>query len=556
MKAEPLNRPERLRLDARARADDRPRLRSQSLREAFSDLIHTHETRPEPAIRTERRRQPRTAGERQPYQRRSLYAEILDFMFAPLALLWPLSVAVTFIVARSLADAPFDRALEERMRTLVNYVEITRSLQPPGGFELPATLFPRSSEDPNEFQIATAGGVVLAGDPALPRPRLYDFPVIDQIKRRTVTHRGEDWRVAYAYVPTHGDFEGGGDAPLLLQVAETLDQRTALANEILRGIIVPQFLTLPLAVFLVWFGLARGLKPLKAVQERIRNRAPDDFSPIDPRGAAEEIAPLVASFNDLLSRLEKNIASQKRFIGDAAHQLKTPLAGLKTQAELALKEGDAQQLRSSLRMIARNAEHSARMVSQLLSLARMENLREAAPFDALDLGDLARAVVTDWVPQSLARAIDLGVEVVADRAPIIGNPILLREMLNNLVDNALRHTPRGGTVTVRVRRDADQCLLDVEDDGCGIAEEDQARVFDRFYRVLGNATEGSGLGLAIVKEIAEQHGATIRLASPPAPAAAGTRFSIAFPPLDDDVPTDNETDVAEDPDPDSQAGRS
>ncbi len=139
--------------------------------------------------------------------------------------------------------------------------------------------------------------------------------------------------------PTPG-LDVDGDAPILLQVAETLVQRTALANEILRGIIVPQFLTLPLAVFLVWFGLARGLKPLKAVQERIRNRATDDFSPIDPRGTPEEIAPLVTAFNDLLARLEKNIDSQKRFIGDAAHQLKTPLAGLRMQAELALQEAE------------------------------------------------------------------------------------------------------------------------------------------------------------------------------------------------------------------------
>ena len=164
-------------------------------------------------------------------------------------------------------------------------------------------------------------------------------------------------------------------------MAETLERRNALANEIIRGIIVPQFLLLPIAVFLVWFGLSRGLHPLKAVQERIRNRRPDDFSPIDPRGTPEEIAPLVTAFNDLLLRLEQNIGAQKRFIGDAAHQLKTPLAGLRTQAELALKEGDANELRSSLRYIASSAERSARMVSQLLSLARMENLRDAALFE-------------------------------------------------------------------------------------------------------------------------------------------------------------------------------
>ncbi|MGE0310043.1 MAG: sensor histidine kinase [Lautropia sp.] len=513
--------------------EGRPLVRPQSLRSIFSDLVRMHETRPDTVPRVERRRRPRPDTDNEPYQRRSLYAEILDFMFAPLALLWPVSVAITFIVARSLADAPFDRALEERMRTLINYVEVTRSFQPPGGFNVPSTLFPSSSEEPNEFQIVSSRGTVLAGAAALPRPRIYDFPELDRIKRRTVTHRGEDWRVAYAYVQPTPGLEVDGDAPLLLQVAETLEQRTALANEILRGIIVPQFLTLPLAVFLVWFGLARGLKPLKAVQERIRNRATDDFSPIDPRGAAEEIAPLVTAFNDLLARLEKNIDSQKRFIGDAAHQLKTPLAGLRMQAELALQESEPHELRSRLRLIASSAERSAHMVSQLLALARTENLREAAPFATIDLCELARSVVGEWVPQSLARGIDLGFEQEVAKAPIDGHEVLLRELLNNLIDNALRHAP-DGAVTVRIRTDRDQVVLDVEDNGCGIAPDEQGRIFDRFYRVLGNTTEGSGLGLAIVKEIADQHGARLTLTSPLPGIAGGTRFSLAFGPEAED----------------------
>jgi two-component system sensor histidine kinase TctE len=222
---------------------------------------------------------------------------------------------------------------------------------------------------------------VLAGDALLPRPRPDEFPDPDQVGRRTVSHRSADWRIAYALVTKAGSSGPAAAGPMLIQVAETLDRRNELANVIIRGIIVPQFLLLPVAVFLVWFGLSRGLHPLEAVQERIRNRRPDDFSPIDPQGTPEEIAPLVTAFNGLLMRLEGNIDAQKRFIGDAAHQLKTPLAGLRTQAELALKEGDPEGLRSSLRYIASSAERSARMVSQLLSLARMENLRDAALFE-------------------------------------------------------------------------------------------------------------------------------------------------------------------------------
>src|SRR5690606_28181803 len=143
-------------------------------------------------------RKPRTATEeRQPYQRRSLYAEILDFMFAPLALLWPLSVVLTFVVARSLADVPFDRELEQRIRALTNYVEITGSFRPPQSFDVPRGLLTTEGEERTTYQIVSASGAVLSGDPSLPRPRIYDFPEMDLIKRRTLSHRGEDWRIAY-----------------------------------------------------------------------------------------------------------------------------------------------------------------------------------------------------------------------------------------------------------------------------------------------------------------------------------------------------------------------
>jgi len=546
------------RLIRRELPEGRPRLRLPTV---VSDLLLTHETPLDRPDWIERRRKPRIAQEeRQPYQRRSLYAEILDFMFAPMALLWPLSVVLTFAVARSLADVPFDSQLEQRIRALSNYVEITGTVEPPRDFEMPRGLLADGeNEERTAYQIVAANGQVLAGDPALPRPRLHDYAGIDQIKWRTLAHRSEDWRVAYVHLPNPA---GAGEPPILIQVAETLARRNALANEIIRGIIVPQFLLLPIAVFLVWFGLSRGLHPLKAVQERIRNRRPDDFSPIDPRGTPEEIAPLVTAFNDLLLRLEQNISAQTRFIGDAAHQLKTPLAGLRTQAELALEEGDASELRNSLRYIASSAERAARMVSQLLSLARMENLRDAALFARLDLAVLAPGVVGEWVPQALRRQIDLGFECSVDAAPVEGLPLLLRELMNNLIDNALQHTPAGGSVTVRLSRagsdgegdsDSDRdrdaagdgsaahqddgvlqagILLEVEDTGVGIPSPEQARIFDRFYQVLGGRSEGSGLGLAIVREIASQHQARVSVVSPvdagQAGGNGGTRFKVLF----------------------------
>jgi two-component system sensor histidine kinase TctE len=245
-------------------------------------------------------------------------------------------------------------------------------------------------------------------------------------------------------------------------------------------------------------------------------------------------SPLVDAFNDLLKRLNDKISSQKRFIADAAHQMKTPLAGLRTQSELALRETDPDQLRRSLEQIALSSQRTAHLISQLLSLTRMENLRDATPrWTSSTSHRCARAVVGDWVPPALERGIDLGYESDDIPAPIAGQAILLRELLNNLIDNALRYTPRGGSVTVRLASGPTGIAIDVEDSGVGIPESERALVFERFYRVLGTHVDGSGLGLAIVREIAEQHGAHVLILDGGTPdTPAGTLVRVTFPSLE------------------------
>lgn len=533
--------------------------RRQGLRSILEDLYRTHETRFVPT-RTERRRRSPSPSDRQPYQRRSLYAEVLDFVFAPLAILWPLSVAGSFLVARSLADAPFDRALVERLGTLTQQVVVLRSGDQPLGQLQAGSLFSARDGSPPPFQIRDASGRLLAGSSDLPGPQVRQLAPGVATGFHNVIYRGEDWRIAWSYLDDPGHPAGtsrstaaspgtmpvvssSGEANrsgrLLIQIAEPSRERRALANEILRGNFMPQFLVMPLAVLLVWFALSQGLRPLRSVQGRIHDRDPDDFSPIDPRGAPEEIAPLVSAFNGLLARLEVSVAAQRRFIGDAAHQLKTPLAGLRTQAELALAADDANELRTSLKLMANSAERSARMVSQMLALSRAENLREAVPFEKLDLVKMSREVVGDWVPNALGAGIDLGFENLSAEAPIEANPVLVREALINLIDNALRHTGGGSSVTVRVFSAADLQIVEVEDGGSGIDVADQQRIFDRFYRVQ-DSTEGSGsgLGLSIVREIAEQHGASITVTSPVpdpmgGPPRRGSRFTITFPAIPD-----------------------
>lgn len=466
--------------------------------------------------------------------RHSLFGEILDWMLAPLLLLWPMSIAITYLVARSIANQPFDDALENRVTVLSQQLRIVDG-RVTGALAPPARDILRADDiDSVYYLLAAPDGAVLDGDRDLPRPHpgpAEDLARTGAVAFRTDSMNGVPVRVAFTYI----DLEPGRpDTQALVQVAETLDKRGQLANEIIKGVILPQFIILPVILGLVWFALSRGLRPLAVLQRHIRSRAQDDLSPIDPRQVPEEISPLVGSFNDMLERLAASVEMQKRFIADAAHQMKTPLAGMRMQSELALRQSDAGEIHRSLEQLAKSSQSATRLVNQLLALARAENQRQANPtFAPLDLNVLARQVVQDWVPQALAHQIDLGFEAASAPVTITGQNLMLREVLSNLIDNAVRYTPQGGSVTVRVRHDRDQALLEVEDTGPGIAPSERMHVFERFYRILGTNTEGSGLGLAIVREIARQHGAAVDIFhNPRSPSRQlpGTLFRLTFPP--------------------------
>jgi two-component system sensor histidine kinase TctE len=476
----------------------------------------------------------------------SLFGEILDWMLAPLLLLWPMSIAITYLVAKSIANQPFDHALEDSVTVLAQQV---REVDGKVVARLPGSardILRADDVDSIYFQVSGPGGEVADGDRDLPLPRGEAPERSGRVHFRNETLHGTPVRVAYAWINLRPllaprpqpSVPPAPEPPMaLVQVAETLDKRAQLANEIIKGVILPQFIILPVILALVWFALSRGLSPLAQLQERIRARPPDDLSPIDSRQVPEEISPLVGSLNDMLARLAHTIDAQKRFIADAAHQMKTPLAGMRMQSELALRQVDPGEIHRSLEQLAKSSESATRLVNQLLALARAENQPHAGmALEPLDLGVLAREVVLDWVPASFSHEIDLGYEApehVEDNAlQIAGNALMLRELLSNLIDNALRYTPAGGSVTVRVRASSGQALLEVEDTGPGIAPGERPRVFERFYRILGSSAPGSGLGLAIVREIAQQHGAEIEIFNNPRSTHKkfpGSLFRLTFP---------------------------
>ena len=457
-------------------------------------------------------------------EQRSLFGEILDWMLAPLLLLWPMSVALTWLVAQSIANRPYDRELAETARTIAKMVVVE-----PANAESETRVRLRLAEPAAEvlrgddvdrvyFQVLGTRGEYVAGDRELPVPDETPAPP-QEVRYRDEELQSEAVRVAYVWLSPSGT---PGELPPLVQVAETLDKRSRLATEIIKGVIVPQFVVLPLAVLLVWFALARGIKPLNELQQRIRRRESQDLSPLEERDVPEEVAPLVGAINDLLSRLDRSMSTQKHFLADAAHQLKTPLAGLRMQAELAQREietgqGDAKALTRSLQYIAHSSQRAAHMVNQLLAMARAEDKENTGQRLDVDLPELARETVRDFVPRAMDKRIDLGYEGPQAGQPLHGRlrgqPLLIRELVRNLVDNALQYTPAGGTVTVRVVDDpfGQVVVLQVEDTSPGIPETERELVFRPFYRALGTNVDGSGLGLAIVREIAERHAATVQI---------------------------------------------
>ncbi|MGV8804603.1 MAG: sensor histidine kinase N-terminal domain-containing protein [Polaromonas sp.] len=471
-------------------------------------------------------------------ERRSLFGEILDWMLTPLLLLWPISMALTWLVAQNIAGKPFDRALEYNVQALSKLL-VVRNNQVQFNLTAPAREILRADDtDLIYYQVIGTRGEFLSGEKDLPAPPDEELPDDGEVRLRQDTIHDEDVRVAYTWIRLEIKGAGTGAAalPVLVQVAETLEKRKTLATEIVKGTMVPQFVTLPLAVLLVWLALVRGIKPLAQLEQRIRARKPDDMSPLDETGVPEEVVPLVASVNDLLNRLKVLLSTQKRFLADAAHQLKTPLAGLRMQADLALRETDANELKNSLRHIGQASIRATHTVNQLLALARAETTGRSLAKQALDLVDIAAEVMCDSVPRALEKKIDLGYDGPAAGEPatqLRGNPTLLKEMVRNLLDNAINYTPEHGHVTLRLAPEPSGALaLIVEDSGPGIAPAERELVFQPFYRTLGTNVDGSGLGLAIVLEIAQQHGATIAIEDadlPGHPQSPGTRLTVRFP---------------------------
>ena len=440
---------------------------------------------------------------------RSLRAHLLRMLLPPIAAALALGAVISYFPTIEPATQAYDQALVDIGLALGSHVRVTQTEY---RFELPPAVEQVLRTDRFDriyYRVMSPAGLEIAGDPGLPSPPS------DAIAHNTV-YDGNKVRVVSVHAPC-------GRSTCTVLVAETMVKRERLARDLLLQSILPELLIAAATLLIVWFGVKRGLRPLARLSEEIKARSAGDLRPIDAAGAPEETRPLVGALNGLLDEVSAASRKQQRFLADAAHQLRTPLAGLQAHAELALAQPLPEPSRAQVERVHQATIRTGRLANQLLALARAEpGVRiSLAP---LDLKSLVESDADAWVHQALARDIDFGFELEA--AQIQGDGFLLREALANLVHNALEYSQRGARVTVRTGRRERSAFIEVEDDGPGIAPAERGRVLERFYRVPGTSGTGSGLGLAIVREIASSHGASIAITDS---ASGGCRVAITFP---------------------------
>ena len=312
----------------------------------------------------------------------------------------------------------------------------------------------------------------------------------------------------------------------VVQVAERYELRDELAQSVASHLLHPLYFALPVLALLIWLAVGAGLAPLSGVAREVARRDPDNLAHLDTGNVPREITPLVVALNALFDRLRQSLEQERRFTADAAHELRTPLAAVKTQAQVALgATGEAERARALAHVIG-GTDRATRLTEQLLVLARLDPQTALPPGRTVDLPALARQGVAEIAPAASAKGVEVGL-AAGEAAPVAGDAVLLGVLLRNLLDNAVRYTPAGGEVEVSLRRTDGGVALAVADNGPGIPEAERDRVFDRFHRLLGTGEAGSGLGLSIVRRIADLHRARIVLTG--GPGGRGLQVEVVFP---------------------------
>ena len=443
----------------------------------------------------------------------SIRVHLLQWLVLPILLINMIGAATTYLLAWVPAQVAFDQGLLDAAAALQSrtMVKAGRTV-----VDLPATaeqMLRLNDVDSVRFQVAGRGGRVLAGDQQFPAPPAGDTGPFDS------TLNGEPVRVYFRTL--HLDKE-----EVRIGVASTTRKRAQTRAAIMRIVLVLETLFTVVLAGLIWMSVSRGLLPLERMRAGLSRREAGDLAPVDERDVPSELVPVVAAFNELLGKVGSGTRAQQDFLAEVAHQLRTPLAGTQLQLEwLATQHQNDPDTLRSLSLMRLSNERMIRQSNQLLALARAEPSRvERKRLGQVDVAELVSQVVQYFVVEAGKKRIDIGFEL--QRAPVAGDAFLLRDLIDNLIDNAVRYTPDGGTVTVSCGRAGGRSRLRVVDSGPGIAPARRAEAFQRHVRLSAD-TGGSGLGLAIVRDVAHVHGATVTLSD--APGRSGLVATVVFP---------------------------
>nr|WP_323145067.1 sensor histidine kinase N-terminal domain-containing protein [Massilia sp. SGZ-792] len=463
------------------------------------------------------RRAAAAAASGQPAPLGSLRKQLLRWLIIPLVVLVALNSISLYRDALEAADIAYDRSLLSSTRALAERVSVRDGKVVADVPYVALDSFETDTLGRIYYKVSGLHGETVSGYDDLPpvpkdAPRSELYPAL--VRFYHADYNGEPVRIAALLQPVYDDSMRG---IALIQVGETLDARRALSRRILVNTLLRQAVMVLAVATLVWFAVGLVLRPLMRLKNEVETRDLSDMSNMDEALVHKEVRPLVAAMNGTMARMQDLIASQRRFIADASHQLRTPLAVLKTQAELALREDDAAAMRAIVRSIAGTTDSAVHLANRLLTLARIEHGSGNAHAEPVSLAAVAGRVGLELALPAVQKGIDLALEA-ADGADttVRGQELLLHELVSNLVDNAIRYTPAGGSVLLRLGRANAGVLLEVIDSGPGIAPEEVEKVLMPFYRAqstLDANPGGTGLGLAIVRDIAGVHGATLALAA-------------------------------------------
>ncbi len=447
---------------------------------------------------------------------RSLKRTLLLWMLLPMLAIVPAAAALQYWLVLQPTREAFDQALANAAASVASFVRLDGDTV---AFDMnsQAERSLRTDQfDSIYYAVLAPDGHPVAGDPPLREPRVA--VAVDAVAFVDTEVDGAAVRVAARGVAC-------GAGVCQVRVGETQVKRQQIFRKSFIGTLAGVLAFALASVATIVLATRKALRPLQRLGEQVGTRSLDDLRPVDAIGMPAEVLGLVDAVNRLFGRVRAGSLAQQAFLADAAHQLRTPLASLKNEAELALAAPHPSSMQGTLERLNAGASRAARLSSQLLALARSDAAAQAGmSTDTVDLKELVSEVAVEWVPLALAAGIDLGFEL--ESAPLAGRRFLLRELLANLMHNAIEHAGAGAHVTVRTRREHDATVLEVEDDGPGIPEPERGTAFERFRRGSGAAGVGSGLGLAIVRDIAVGHGARVSIAD--TPSGRGVILRVTF----------------------------